>query len=83
MIWCWFEPSAFISQTWSVPLRLETNAMKRPSGDHAGVRSSDLAVVNRTGLDPSTFITQMSLLPPREDWNAILVPSGENTGVPS
>jgi hypothetical protein len=70
------EPGSMFGST-SV---LTSNAIVRPSGDHAGY-SPPTVVVTRVGLDPSAFINQMwGRSPPRVDAKEILEPSGDQAG---
>ena len=73
-------PSAFITKISWLPMRVVSNAILVPSGDHDGARSSAGSFVTSTGFDPSEPITQMSLVPPLALTKAIFVPSGENVG---
>ena len=52
----WPVPSAFITHTCRRPLRSLMNAMRVPSGDHAGSASSAALVVRRVSPVPSELI---------------------------
>src|SRR5215212_11094466 len=84
---CSFEPSAFIAQICSVPVRFDQNAICCPSGDQEGAA---LAVVppsldvNGCWLVPSQSITQISGQNASSQtgarWNAIFVSTGLHAG---
>jgi hypothetical protein len=60
-----------------------SNAMKRPSGDHAGDMSSSSVLVSARGRPPRLSMTQMSRLAPAAPEYAIFVPSGDHRGYSS
>ena len=63
------------------PSARESNAMKRPSGDHFGEPvSGPPKAVRAEALEPSASLTQISGVPDRLDSNASRRPSGENAG---
>ena len=57
---CWSEPSAFITHTWAVPVRLLRNAIFVPSGLYTGNWSMAGDVVSWVGPVPSRPMVQMS-----------------------
>ena len=58
------------------------NAIRDPSGDHAGFQSSAGLFVRFTAPEPSAFITKTSQAPfaERSLVNAILAPFGDHAG---
>jgi hypothetical protein len=60
--------------------RSVTNAIVRPSGDHAGCRSAYASSVRRRSVSPSRSNSYKSLTPPRMALNAIRRPSGDHVG---
>src|SRR5512132_4176818 len=78
------EPSALMSQMFHVPFRVLANAIWLPSGDQAGLLSSQhvLSGVSAVCPLPSAFITQMRKrsppVPLRRSY-AIFVPSGDQS----
>jgi hypothetical protein len=62
------------------PSRLEAKAIRRPSGDHAALRSSVGLEVRFRAPPPCELISQMSWLPSRSLVKASRCPSGEQDG---
>ena len=62
--------------------RAETYAMRRPSGDQAGLQSSEGLWVRRVVSEPSAFATYISALPSRSDTKAMRRESGGPCGLP-
>src|SRR5438094_7752580 len=52
------------------PVRLDMNAIRRPSGDHTGLRSAEDPPTSVVRPDPQGSIASMSRLPPVFDVNA-------------
>ena len=58
------DPSAFITKmSVNAPRRIETNAIREPSGDHAGSQLLSVSV-NSRWPEPSGFMTTICLFPP-------------------
>src|SRR5688500_7800518 len=71
-------PSARITYTSVVPSRVDTKAMRDPSGDHAPPKFSPWVRVSRIGFAPSALMTKRSSPPSRADVKSNREPSGDH-----
>jgi hypothetical protein len=74
-------PFARIEKISKSPSRLEANAIRRPSGDQAVLRSSPSSGVRMRAPPPRELITQMSFVPSRLLVKASRWPSGAHAFV--
>ena len=61
-------------------MRSDENAIRLPSGDHAGSRASPASSVTARSSLPSAFMVQICQVLVRYAWKAIFLPSGDQEG---